>query len=41
LATCGELVTRLPMLAKRAVERRLPTGAPDAILPDYFAHFNE
>jgi hypothetical protein len=36
LATCGGLVTRLPKLAKRAVQRRLATGAQDAILPHNF-----
>jgi len=33
----GRLVTRLPRLAERAVERRLPTGAQDAILPHTLA----
>jgi len=35
-ATFGGLLTRLPKLAKRAVQRRLPTGAQDAILPHNF-----
>ncbi len=33
LATCGGLLTRLPKLAKRVVQRRVPTGVQDAILP--------
>jgi hypothetical protein len=36
LKTCGGLLTRLPTLAERAVERRLPTGAQDSILPHNF-----
>jgi len=36
LPTSGGLATRRPKLAKRAVQRRLPTGAQDAILPHNF-----
>jgi hypothetical protein len=46
LATCGGLVTRLPTLAKRAVQRRLATGAEDTSAQSfrrvslYFASLN-
>jgi hypothetical protein len=36
LETCGGLVTRLLKLAERTMQRQLPTGAQDAILPHNF-----